>query len=723
MTAFILSATIAFALFELLVFVHLPPLRRFIYFCRVTLGLTRPAAEALRRVVQFLIVIVILIGVLTIHEVSSPTSLLAKYEVNVIIGFIFGPLFAIWINSVAVHRANEDLTRGQIFAAAGLAVLFILGGLGGDGSVLLRKYANNLSSVKLGVAELSFTSKEQGSRDRPASTVLTNTKEGYVAGKSNGLPNLANLVLTIERDRRYLTEIFARKLPDPPTSDMPDGDLRSSEAFAESTIARPLQCLSAWFEQTADSGPVDKYLASYGDAFRRLDALNRRVSGPRAAIDPGELESGLSDLTSDFVQNGLRMALDIALSSATREVLDACKPWFDIYCPPDEKPASINDGAYHRQCLREALSQFTQSGNAAKTDTVRQRLSYLSRHLEKMIAPQPTNPRGIETQPYFAIARASLMTQTGQHEAAAAILDGWLRERRQVNMSDETKKHYASNPLLEIKDEWFAVRIRAMLAAYVEEWLDDEGLRVGTNVRTEHLQNLEETVNGLKSRLLKADFFQTLNKQCPTTCAPIFKRPETCDAQEPNSRLKLWGSLYTSYVTMKYTHIHRALEHPDYARKFAEVVNDEAHRLVNFDMSCGAQYPEREVVYGQSLLGFAENAVAYATFRAKVDDQATQKSGSTMPSAPSDSVCKLSTTSRGSTRNGHTSLISSASNRASRPRSRNRSSSSLERSTRHARTSASRMCNPRPETARDYGGETVAKAGDSAASVKTKPNA
>ncbi len=72
----------------------------FLEFSEETLGLQGPAAQALRRMVQFLIVLVILLGVLTIHEVSSPFSTLARYEVNVIIGFIFSPLFAIWINSV-----------------------------------------------------------------------------------------------------------------------------------------------------------------------------------------------------------------------------------------------------------------------------------------------------------------------------------------------------------------------------------------------------------------------------------------------------------------------------------------------------------------------------------------------------------------------------------------------------------------------------------------------
>lgn len=171
MTAFILSATIAFALFELIAFTQWPPQGSFIEFSEETLGLQGPAARALRRMVQFLIVLVILLGVLTIHEVSSPFSTLARYEVNVIIGFIFGPLFAIWINSVVVHRANEDLTRGQMFAGAGLALLFLLGVLGGEGSGLIKQYARSLSSVKLGVAELSFASRSRaagiGSHRRP----------------------------------------------------------------------------------------------------------------------------------------------------------------------------------------------------------------------------------------------------------------------------------------------------------------------------------------------------------------------------------------------------------------------------------------------------------------------------------------------------------------------------------------------------------------------------
>ncbi|WP_441280267.1 hypothetical protein [Bradyrhizobium sp. 63_E2_N1_3] len=626
MTAFILSATIAFALFELIAFTQWPPQGSFIEFSEETLGLQGPAARALRRMVQFLIVLVILLGVLTIHEVSSPFSTLARYEVNVIIGFIFGPLFAIWINSVVVHRANEDLTRGQMFAGAGLALLFLLGVLGGEGSGLIKQYARSLSSVKLGVAELSFASKEQGSRDRLASTTIPSaSKETYAAGGPNGLQNLARLHLIIRRDKDYLTEIFTRRPQDRPVSDMPVDDLRSSETFTQSTIALPLQCLSAWFEQSADSGPVERYLASYSNVFRRLEALDRRAAARGPAIDPREFEAGLKQVSSDFVHNGLRMAVDIALSSTSPKTFEACKPWYDIYCPPNEKPASIDDDTYAGRCLRETLSEFTRSDGAARSDNVQDRLDYVFRNLEKMITPQPANRRGLETLPYFAIGRASLMTQAGQHEAAAAVLDNWLRERRETNSSDEQQRRYAANPMLQVRDEWFALRIRAMLVTYVEEWLEDQNSQAATIVRTEHLQNLQETIDGLKSRLLKVDFFQALNKQCPTTCPLTFKRPATCESDESQTRMKLWGGLYTSYVTMEYTYIHRALEHPDYAAKLAEAVNDAAHRLANFDMSCGTKFPEREVIYGQSLLGFAENAVVYTMLRAKLDDQVAQQ--------------------------------------------------------------------------------------------------
>jgi hypothetical protein len=618
MTTFILSSMIAFALYELLAFSEWPYGQSFFNYCRDTLGLSEGSTRALRKVVQSLIVLVILLAVLTVHKLSSSIEALARSEVSIIFGFVFGTLSAIWVNSVVVHSANEDLSRGQIFAAIGLGLLFILGVLGSEGPGVIRQYAKSLTSLKLGVAELSFSAKEQGGRDRIASTAPSGIAGTYVAGGSNGLQNLTVLNKIIERDREYLNVVFT---PKPLIS--PIADLINSEQFATATIAKPLNCLLVWFRKTADPGPVEKYLSAYSDAFRRLEALNTTANAQDGAMDRAARQAELNGVSFDLIRNGLGMALDILQSTTSGDVLEDCKEWFEIYCKPDKSRPINEQRNYTRECLRRELNELTSPAEASKTDNVRDRLSYLVKNLDEMIAPSwSTKGRGLEEQPYFAISRSSLMTQLGRHEAAAAILDSWLQSH--PRSSKERKDEYKRNPALLIRDEWFVLRVRSMLAAYVEEWLEDQNAKAATIVRNEHLRNLQATIDGFKTRLLKADFFKKLNDACRTKCEPVFKRPETCESDEPFARVALWRRLYSSYITMEYTYIHRALEHPDY-EKFAETVNDNARRLVNFDLSCGTDQPEPAVVYGQSLLGFAENAVAYARLRAKSDDKIAQQ--------------------------------------------------------------------------------------------------
>jgi hypothetical protein len=110
----------------------------------------------------------------------------------------------------------------------------------------------------------------------------------------------------------------------------------------------------------------------------------------------------------------------------------------------------------------------------------------------------------------------------------------------------------------------------------------------------------------------------------PRKCEPTFRRPAECNSDESHDRLQLFRSLYSSYVTLEYTYVHRLMESPDYAHRFADEVNDGVKRLVNLDLSCGASSPQPDVVYAQSLLGFAENAVSYVKVRAEKDDATTQ---------------------------------------------------------------------------------------------------
>jgi len=599
MTAFILSGALAFALYELLAFAKWPPAEDGFSFRGVDIRFTEASARVALNLIRAAIVVAVLLCVLLIHQLVSPLDVISNDKVKVVFGSLFGPLLAIWVNSVVIHSPLEDLTRGQILAAIGLVLLFFIGAVGNETAAVIRQYARNLSSLKLGVAELSFGARDRNA-DRLGSTpIANNTTAGsaaYVSGGSQGLQYLTQLWRIIERDKDYLIQLFAPNSPD-----FQVNDLIQAEATAKEIINPPFSCLLGSFEQTADPGLIDKNLATFADAFGQLKTLNRQpnaLAGEQRQVE----ERRLTELSKNFTRIGLTIALDIAGSTTEASVLKACQSLFDRYCL--EMPG---DGPPPLQCLSEGLKQVEAPPESSK---VAKAISLLANNLRQFV-----DQRGLESRPYFSIGLASMMAQLGQYEAAASVLDDWLQQQR------KRQREYEANPQQKIKQDWFALRARSILAAYVEEWLQKEGTKTPTVVQNEHLENLQVIRDGFKSRLMKADFFVQLEKECSRGCEPKFRRPGECTSDEQSAKLKLWRFLYTSYISMEVTYIDTALKHPDYQTKFAETANEEAQRLANFDLSCGAYNPKREVIYGQSLLVFAQNAVRYSKTRATIDSE------------------------------------------------------------------------------------------------------
>jgi hypothetical protein len=616
MTAFILSSALAFALYELLASVKWPVSSGQIPFHWGSITVKPEVMPVALNLMRAAIVAAVLISILVIHTFTSPNDVISKYEVNVVFGFLFGPMFGIWVNSIVMHPA-PDLSRVQVLAAIGLLLLFFFGAVGNETAGFIRRYSNSLSSVKIPGAELSFLAgkeRNDGVSATPFAGSSANTT--FPTKASPGLSNLAVLDKIIERDRDYLIKAFS---PKDSAGKLPVGELYQAEQFAKASIVPPLSCLFAWYARTGDSHTVDNYLTAYVGAFRRLEALNTQINAPKGQPTQAENTERLREVSSDLVRHGLATALDVASSIAPGDLPEACKSWFAIYCPAE----NAESGFKFRQCLAALAKQFDPSSGVAKSDLIEKRISFLSDGLAEFITPPGTDTRGLEALPYFAITRASLMAQLGQHEAAASILDDWLRLRNDENQRKQKQDEFEANPLLQIKDEWFALRVRSTLATYVEDWLEDQGTPGATVVQTEHLKNLQLSLDGFKKRLLKAGFFKELDAACQTKCEPVFKRPAECTSDEPRDRLRLWQKLYTSYISFKYALIHRALEHPDYQSQFAETINDEARRLVNYDPSCATDQPE--VFYAQSLLAFVENAASYSKIRARLDSEDTQK--------------------------------------------------------------------------------------------------
>jgi len=601
MIEFMFSSALAFALYELLAFINWPPAEDRLSLRGVQITFSHRTGRIALNLVRAVFVVIILISVLLVHRLLSPFDTMANYSLEVGLGFLFGPLLAIWINSVVVHDASQDLTRGQILAAVGLAVLFLSGMLGPEAATLLKQYASNVSSVKIAGAELSFS--EPDSRARIGSTQLAGSEGGtthqiYVSGGSNALGYLAGLSLMIVRDDEYIT-LFGSKNP----------ESAGVKSFADTFIGPPLSCLFGWFQLTADPGPVNQYFTTLATTMERLDAITR--GGNQSNKMPQEQSPRLMAMNRAFIQNNLAVATTIAASTADKDALEGCRPLLEQfrrqYCPEmsdtDHQPL---------RCLQKAANEVNGSSEISAGRVEIFRADILQGFID---------PANLTDRPYFAIVLASTMAQLGRYEAAASVLDDWLRQQNIKDAGPDRQKEYGRQPELRISDEWYALRARSMLAAYAEEWLAKDDTRAPTVVQDEHLKNLEAYKNGLKRLLMKADFFQEMEKKCTDGCDVVFRRPGECSSNEPSAKLAQWRQLYTGYITADATYIDRSLKNPDYSHKFAETCNREAERLVNFDMSCGAASPKQKTIYAQSLLTFARNAVRYASFRSETDSE------------------------------------------------------------------------------------------------------
>jgi hypothetical protein len=424
MAAFLLSAGFAFAIYQVLAFADIPRTRSAFkadpYFrpdpykiavFGVEVHLDEAPLRRARRLLRLLIVIAVLFTILAIHQLVSPFDLISNQGPNIYLGFIFGPLLAIWVNNLIVHRATEELSRGQILAGIALLLLFLLGSVGNETAGLIRRYASSLKGLKIPGAELSFGEKPR--KDYSSNRVAGSSVSAGTSG-SNGLNYLFQLSDLIQRDRDYL-HLF-RRSPTKQVSRLDDAD-----TFVKDVL-RPIGCLRSWSHETGDSGLTNKHLEALADSFRRMQTLNT------SALSSAEQERRLTETGTSFVRNAISMSYDVLNSSDQPAVLKACALALNAYCPtvlpqpattaPD--PAGDIPQAIMLECLRDWQRDL--SSNAPRTDEQIARVKTAVQALAK--------DNGLNKNPYFAMGYSSIMAQLSCYPAAASIFEDWLDQQR-----------------------------------------------------------------------------------------------------------------------------------------------------------------------------------------------------------------------------------------------------------------------------------------------------
>jgi hypothetical protein len=620
MTAFLLSGTLGFIIYQCLAWANVPRGRPSFDIGHIKIRFTSSAAVWARRTLRLVIAILILGVIMLLNRPLLASDAVSKSEVAILLGAFWGPLFGIWINAVIANSAGANLTRGQFVAGIGLALVFLIGSVGNETGSLLREYARKLSNLKIAGAELSFSDRSKAGS--PGSGAVPSPGKELVSG-SAGLTYLAGLDDMIGRDEKYL-DLFRRielkemndelrrlqqavggSRPQQLSETGASSDARweglrnrldTAKAFAQA-ITKPLNCLVGWYEVTGDAVSINRHLASYGDLFRRVQAIDSKQQ--------------IDDIANGFVRVLITMAMDVVASVPSPLIGDRCNKLLEQFCPTE---VSSQNRQPLRWCLDNSLKAVAETSrtSVSRVENIR---DSVAQGLKRFV-----DTDGIEGRPYFVIGYASILTQLGQHTAAGAVLDGWL-QRRKGRAPDKARWALA--------EEWFDMRARSMLAAYMEEWIRTYGSQPPTNVLDEHIENMDHVHKYLEGRLSQTLFFQNAylamerRTEKQAKIDDIGLDPGRCNPKDGD--FDQWSLLFDSYVTLRLTRIQTMLLHFHYPEKFAKSTVEEVRKLANLDLSCISDPVAAKTYAAQILESFSRNAMIYTELRGKLDSDDTIK--------------------------------------------------------------------------------------------------
>ncbi len=593
MAAFIFSGALAFVLYQALAFAHVPsPTREWFRISSITISFDESSARWGRLILRAGIVFIVLACVLLIHEVAGPVDVISRNRVSILVGFFFGPLFAIWINAIFAHPPGEALTRGQVIAGIGLVLMFILGSLGNETGRLIQQYANKLQSLKLAGAELSFSEKNRTDHENKLAGALQLAGAAPITG-SAALDYLSQLDVIIQRDADYLQAFGG-----------PPGDLKEAASFVTRTVKKPLACLATWYQWTADTPSINRHARAFAGIFRDL-----------AVLDDANRIAVLDDanrIRKQIAQESLSIASDVAALEIPQEVDADCKDLFGLFvsfCPPGRAMFKSGESGLDRSVARACLA--TGGEQLKKTDVLADSspLSIPADDFVKGARAFLGGHGGVEARPYLAVAEGGLMIELGSYEGGASRLHSWLRDRNPTSA-------------VPVVQEWLDVRARSMMAAYVEEWIGEKGSEIPTTLRTLHLQNLDILRKALAHYVTLSPVFAKNLEEARARSEAQFRTPVACTTA--GGDFTIWQRLFASYLSMDVSYVQNALRHPDYPEKYAQSVSRDVVRLASLDLSChpaGNEPTDPLIAYAEVLQAYAWNAASFSAARRNAEPQ------------------------------------------------------------------------------------------------------
>lgn len=647
MAAFILASAIAFVTYEFLAFSHFPrhPFgsEKSFNVADVTVTFDSTAERWGRRVLRGILAAAILVVVLLIHQYLFPGSIIERSRTTIILGFVFGPLFAVWVNSIFAHPPGRALTKGQVIGGIGLIVFFIVGVLGNEAGSVVSRWARSINKIALPGAELSFS--ESARKPQPLTSSFSAMPSGHAnvsPSDSGGLSLLTNVDSMVERDCRYTAQATTA-----PSACGNWNDFKPDHDFAKLAVSSYARCLGGILSETADIGFVNDRLAALAPRYREINALD----GDRKKLVDRVVRTfyrQLVQLAAYVLPSFPQDAKDLPKASA-RPIPKSCQEIMAVLCIKEQSPATPSGNA-EEAWLRAWLDDGNGDPakvtllNPAHVDEIKACSSNVIGIVANNAAAKPADEalsslfrsRVVSTinkyigdvahlrlRPYMAIAYAGAMTHLSHAETALVALYQWTA-------AYEASRSNGNSPKAESGyRNWLVLRVRSSMAWIAEDRLRGLGPSAPLVMREMHLENLQKLIDLIVQldgsaaalRVLEQPKYHLRNTKFDSL--PDEDLP-TCSYHDHIKPVLLYV-----YLTNKLAFAYNALSHPRYDRDFALTARTYVEDVMNADMACVGQEYGRSESY-LKLRSDALDLEAQILYRAAISSLASGSDDQTL---------------------------------------------------------------------------------------------
>ncbi|MFI5013233.1 MAG: hypothetical protein ACHQAY_12900 [Hyphomicrobiales bacterium] len=531
-----------------------------------------------------LVAIVFLLVLARIHPQSSAIYswgdfLSGPIFSSVVLGLLFGVLFAFWLRELLRLRDDQAIQRKQVVQAIVLAILLTLGAF----SDVLRSYAGRIAQISLGGAQVNFTPASNSVETVRPGVGAVYAKSDASSTSAEAIRLITNLSGRIASDTRYISKLFPRGIE---YSDSPS----SKGPGLFELNGRIASCLSRIRDVSADESFGQAHLRELLAIVHRIEVSGRRLDPPAAGKRIAEVaeeriaeaaRESISKLADELVSyiDQTYLHLD-SKNQARMQVQKECAPFIFWACSSE----SIEDAK-----AKERPDTGTVAGNCESFAPTRP--DKIGREVMALMDDQ-----GLLDRPHLALLEAGLLWSLGQHRGAVEALDRWLIG---VERNENSSKTATTHP-------WYKARARIHLGIIVEDWMRTspdsppglleyhiENLAATAALMKQLLREKIDALGDLDADLQTEDFAQGL-PAAGFKCLPL-----DYDAAQ---LLLTWLSIYPSYMV-------KATQSASFESYSADVMT--ARRLVlKKDVFCLANaQPELRADVGQFYADFLE---AYA---------------------------------------------------------------------------------------------------------------